>query len=143
MPVITMQADSTTLILNGTAIADFLEGDTLELAPVNPATEHVNGSDGSVAIQGRLDGGVHNLTVRVMKYSDADIFLNNALNQAAPVVFDGSAKENYVKDGTASVSSWLLESGSITDRPTDIKNNQEGNILMQYVIKFRNASRNI
>ena len=143
MPVISLAADSTTLILNGTAIADLMEGDTLELTPINPVTEHTNGSAGGVAINSRIDGGVHDLVVRVMKYSPSDVFLNNAINQEAPVVFDGSMKENFVKDGADGVGSWLLESGSMTTRPTDIKNNQEGNNLMEYTIRFRNAARSI
>lgn len=143
MSVISLEADGTTLILNGQALPDFLEGDTLELAPVNPVTEQTNGSQGGVAIQGRVDGDVHDLTVRFLKYSDSDVFMNNAINQKAPVVFNGSAKENYVKDGAPSVASYLLENGSITTRPTDTKNNQEGNNLMSYTIRFRSATRSI
>ena len=140
---ISLQSDSTTLVLNGTAITDFMDGDTLELTPVNPVTEHINGSGGSVSINKRSDGGVHDLTVRVLKFSDSDIFLSNQLEQEAPVIFDGSMKENFVKDGSDGVESWLLESGSFIDRPTTIKNNQTGNSLMEYKIKFRNCSRSI
>jgi len=57
------------------------------------------------------------------------------------VLLNGSAKENYVKDGVASVGSYLLENGSVTTRPTDTKNNQEGNNVMAYTIRFRNAVR--
>lgn len=143
MATISLPADSTTLILNGVAINDFMEGDTLELTPLNPATEHTNGSKGSVAINARSDGSVHELVVRVLKYANSDVFLNSSMNQESPVIFDGSMKENYVKDGDNLVGTWLLEGGSLTTRPTDIKNNQEGNNLMQYTIKFRSASRSI
>ena len=139
--IISVQADSTTLVLNGRAISDFQDGDILELTPVNPLTEHVNGSGGSVSINKRSDGGVHDLTIRVLKFSDSDIFLNNQINQDVPVVINGSMKENFVKDGIDGAESWLLESGSITDRPTTMKNNQAGNSLMEYKIKFRNCSR--
>lgn len=143
MSVISLEADGTTLILNGQALPDFLEGDTLELAPVNPVTEHTNGSNGGVAIQGRVDANVHDLTVNFLKYSNSDIFMNNIINQAAPVILNGSMKENYVRDGVASVGSYLLESGSVTIRPTDTKNNQEGNNLSSYTIRFRNAVRSV
>ena len=143
MTTIAIPADSSTLILNGFAITDFMEGDTIDLTPLNPVTEHTNGSGGSVSINARSDGGVHDLVARVLKYSPSDVFLNNAINQVAPVVMNGSLKENYVKDGVDAIGSWLLESGSITTRPTDVKNSQEGNNLMEYTIKFRNASRSI
>lgn len=143
MAVISYNADATSLTLNGTGILDFIEGDQIELAPVNPATSQTNGSNGSVNIVGRIDAGVHDLTIRVVKNSDSDVFLNSELNQDSPTVFNGSMKENYVKDGTDSVESWLLENGSFTDRPTSTKNNQDGNHTMEYKIRFRNCTRNI
>jgi hypothetical protein len=143
MAVITLAADSTTLVLNGFAFTSFVSGDILELAPVNDLTSRVNSSSGGVNIQGRSDGGVHDLTIRVQRYSDDDIFLNSAINQAVPVVFDGSLKENFVKDGTDGVESWILENGSITTRPSAPKNDQDGNALMEYVLQFRIATRNI
>lgn len=143
MPVISFNADSTTLVLNGTAITDTAAGDIMELAPVNPLTSQVNGSGGSVSISKRSDGGVHVLKVRVLQASDSDIFLNTAQEQDAPVIFDGSIKENFVKDGADGVDSFILESGSITDRPTHTKNDLEGNKMIEYTIQFRNASRAI
>jgi len=143
MGVITFNADATSLTLNGTGIVDFIEGDILELAPVNPLTTHQNGSDGAVNITKRVDGGVHDLTVRVTKYSDADIFLNARLNESSLVVFNGSLKENFNKDGSDGMESWLLENGSFTDRPKSTKNNQAGNSTMEYKIRFRDCTRNI
>jgi hypothetical protein len=143
MSVITFNADSTSLTLNGTGILDFVEGDFIDLTPVNPVTAHTNGSEGSVNINKRLDGGVHDLTIRVLKGSDSDSYLNNELEADAVTVFDGSLKENFIKNGTDGVESWILEKGSITDRPTTIKNNQDGNHTMEYKIRFRNCVRNI
>lgn len=143
MASIVLDADSTTLVLNGTAITDLIDGDILELTPVNPLTSHVNSSNGGVNINKRSDGGVHDLTVRVQRYSASDVFLNNASNQASPVVFNGSLKEDYTRDGTAGAESWILENGSITTRPTSTKNNTDGNSLQEYTIRFRNCSRNI
>ena len=143
MASIVLDADSTTLVLNGTAITDLIDGDILELTPANPLTSHVNSSNGGVNINKRSDGGVHDLVVRVQRYSASDVFLNNASNQASPVVFNGSLKEDYVRDGTAGAESWILENGSITTRPTNTKNNTDGNSLQEYTIRFRNCSRNI
>ena len=143
MALITFNADSTSLILNGTAILDFASGDILELAPVNPVTSHVNGSGGSVAISKRSDGGVHDLTIRVLQGSDSDIFLNTSQEQEDVVVFNGSIKENFVKDSSDGVDTSLLENGSFTDRPTVTKNDLEGNKMMEYKIRFRNVSRAI
>lgn len=143
MPTISFNADSTTLVLNGTAILDFASGDILELAPVNPVSSHVNGSGGSVAISKRSDGGVHVLTARVLQGSDSDVFLNTSQEQEDIVVFNGSIKENFVKDGVDGVDSFLLENGSFTDRPTHTKNDLEGNKMVEYKIQFRNASRSV
>jgi hypothetical protein len=143
MSVITFNADSTSLTLNGTGILDFVEGDFLELNPINPVTAHTNGSEGSVNINKRIDGGVHDLVVRVLKGSDSDVYLNNELEQEAVTIFNGSLKENFVKDGTDGVESYTLENGSITDRPTAVKNNQDGNHSMEYKVRFRNCVRNV
>lgn len=143
MAVINVAADSTTLVLNGRAITDFVAGDVLTLTPANPATAHVNSSNGGVSINERSDRGVYDLTVRVQRLSADDSFLNNALRQSPPTVFNGSMKENYNRDGTDGVESWILENGSITTQPTITKNDQDGNALSEYVIRFRDASRNL
>lgn len=143
MATISLAADSTTLILNGTAITDLIEGDTITLAPVNPATSHVNAIGGGVNINERSDRGVYDVTVRVQRFSQSDVFMNNLVRQSPPVVINGSAKENYNRDGTDGVESWILENGSVTTQPTGTKNSTDGNALSEYVIRFRNASRNL
>lgn len=143
MAVIALQADSTTLVLNGTIINDLGEGDSITFTSVNPLTGHVNSAGNGVTIKKRFDGGVTDMVVRVQKYSDADVFLNSSRESAAPVVFNGSAKENYTKDGTEFVCTLQLNNGSITAQPTDTRNNQDGNALMEYTIRFRNAVRTL
>lgn len=143
MANITMLADSTTLVLNGTAIPDFAEGDYLELNPINPATSHVNSSNGGVNIHKRFDAGVHDLIVRVQKDSASDVFLNSAINTESPTIFNGSVKEDFTRDGVAGSDSYTLENGSITTRPTNTKNNTDGNAMMEYTIRFRNAIRSL
>lgn len=132
---IIIKAESTTLILNNTIISDFLNGDTLELAPLNQNTSRVYGSNRSVNVQQRADREVHTLKMRIMKHSDTDTFLQNYLNLSTPLFLDGSLKEIVIKDGSEKVSSWILEAGSITAQPTDIKNNQDGNALMEYTLE--------
>jgi hypothetical protein len=143
MAVITMSADSTTLVLNGFAITDFAEGDVVELNPINELTSHVNGSAGAVNINKRNDAGVHDLIVRVQKFSGSDVFLNSQRNQPAPVVFNGSVKEDFTRDGTAGAESYILENGSFTAQPSNVKNNTDGNGMIEYTIRFRTATRNI
>lgn len=142
MSEIVLQGNSTTLTLNGFVFTNLIEGDAVELAPVNPKTFRVNSQKG-VTIGNRSDGDVHDLTVRVQKYSQDDVFLNSAMNQADPVVFNGSLKENFVRDGADGVASAILELGSLTDRPTDIRNTQDGNAAIEYKIQVRAATRNI
>jgi len=52
-------------------------------------------------------------------------------------------KENFNRDGTDGVESWTLELGSLTTQPTSTKSGTDGNAVQEYVIRFRNASRNL
>jgi hypothetical protein len=141
--IITLAADSTTLILNGTAITDLVEGDTIVLAPVNPSTSHVNAIGGGVNINERSDKGVYDVTINVQRFSESDVLLNSWNRQSPPELINGSAKEDYTRDGTDGVESWVLENGSITTQPTATKNSTDGNAESQYVIRFRNVSRDL
>lgn len=143
MSTIVLNADSTTLVLNGRAITSFVAGDILTLTPANPATSHVNSSNGGVNINKRTDADVYDLLMRVQRYSEDDVFLNSALNSNPLTVFNGSVKENYQRDGGQGVESWTLENGSITTQPTVTKNDQDGNGLMEYTIRFRSARRSL
>jgi len=135
MSVITFKADSTTLVLNGQVISDFVNGDIIELSPVNPLTSRTYGSNRSVNIQLRADRDVYTLKFRVLRNSDSDVFLNNLLNQDKPAVIEGSLKEIYIKDGEELVESFEIEAGSFTDKPTYVKNNQDGNFQVEYTIE--------
>jgi len=138
-----MQADSTSVVLNGVAITDFGEGDIVELTPVNPSTNQINAANGGVNINVRNDANVHDMVLRVQKYSGSDIFLNSAKNQGSVTIFNGSVKEDFTRDGKAAAESYTLENGSITTQPTNVKSNTDGNALMEYTIRFRNAFRNV
>lgn len=143
MPTIILHADSTSLILNGVPYPDFAAGDFLELSMPNALTSRVNAANGGVNVGQRVDANIGVLTFRVQKYSSSDINLNNARNQASPVIFNGSIKEDFSRDGTNTVESIVLENGTITTQPTNTKNNTDGNGLMEYMIEFRNVVRNL
>jgi hypothetical protein len=142
MSTIVYSTNSVSLTLNGRVLNDLIAGDTMELAPVNPATARVNSASG-VSISGRSDASVHTLTVRVQKNSQDDIFLNSARNGNEPTILEGSLKENFKRDGTDGVDSWSLEAGSVTTQPTSVKNNQDGNAVHEYQIEFRFCTRAI
>jgi len=143
MSVITIAADSATLILNDQAITTFAEGDYLTLTPANAATSQVNSAGGGVTISERVDKDVYDLAFSVQKYSADDIFLLGLINAETPQVVGGSLKESYTADGQAGVESWNLDSGSVTTQPTQTKNNQDGNAMMEYTLRFRTARRSL
>jgi len=143
MAGIALAVDSTTVVLNGTAILDLVEGDYIVITPANPATSHINSMNGGVNVNERSDRGVHDLTLRVQRFSESDAFMNNLLRQSPPVLVNGSVKESFSRDGTGGVESWILENGSVTTQPTSTKSSTDGNALQEYVIRFRNGSRNL
>ena len=140
MSIIQLLADSTTQVLNGHLFNDFIDGDTLSLTPVNDLTSR-NRSTRGLNIQKRSDSDVKDLVFTVPKYSDDDIYMNSQMNSQIPVVFEGSVKENYIKDGVEFVTTYTLEDGTITTQPTDQRNNVDGNQEMQYTIQFNRAIR--
>ncbi len=140
MSVISLAANSTTLILNGQIISDFIDGDTVTMTPVNPLSAQTR-SLNSVNIQKRSDAYVYDLVFRVPKYSDADIYMKGEANQDSVTVFDGSLKEDYTKDGEDFVTTYTLSSATITTLPTDTRNNQDGNNAMEYSMRVNKAVR--
>ena len=83
------------------------------------------------------------MVLRVQKYSNDDVWLSQKINADIPFVFDGSVKESFVRDGAALKETYDLQVGSITTQPTQTKNNQDVNALMEYTIEFRNVVRNV
>jgi len=140
MGTVALTAKSTTLILNGRALVDFVDGDTILLTPVNELTSHTR-SPNSLNIQQRSDGRVYDLTFRVPKYSDDDGFMASIIASEAPIIINGSCKEDYRLDGSDRTTTYTLENGSVTTLPTDTRNNQDGNNLMEYVIRFDRVFR--
>lgn len=143
MPSTTLSfsTENTTLILNGHGFNNYQDGDILELTWVNPLTVQSRGP-AAVNIMKRSDSGVIDLTVRVMRYSDDDVYLNTQKNQNAPVIFNGTLTENYVDaSGTNGVGTYSLSAGSLTDQPPQIINNIDGNFLMEYKFRFNDVIR--
>ena len=140
MSTVLLLADSSTLVLNGHVFTDFVDGDSITLTSPNDLTSRTRSSKG-VNIQKRSDSGVLDVLFNIPKYSDDDIWLNSQRNQDEPVIFKGSVKESYTKDGVEHITTYTLEDGSFTVQPTDTKNNQDGNNLMAYTIQFNNARR--
>jgi hypothetical protein len=135
--------DNTSLILNGYGFTAYLDGDIIELNPVNPATARQRGAK-LVNIIKRSDADVHDLIIRLMRYSNDDIYLNTQRNQPRPVIFTGSLKVNYLSEtGVESVESYDLQGGSFTEQPPKVINNVDGNSLMQYTIQFDSCIRTI
>lgn len=135
MAVSRFLTDNTTLVLNGELIKDFINGDIIELTFVNPKTSRVYGANRSVNVTQRSDADVATLKVRVMRYSDNDIWLNEQKNNESVVIFEGSLKEVYIKDGSESVESWEILSGSFTEQNGVTKNNIETNGTVEYTIE--------
>tara|TARA_R100000655_G_scaffold15789_3_gene34811 strand:+ start:13758 stop:14183 length:426 start_codon:yes stop_codon:yes gene_type:complete len=140
MSTIQLLADSTTLVLNGRLFNDFIDGDALVLSSPNELASR-NRSTRGINIQKRSDSNVKDLTFTVPKYSDDDIYMNSQINKDIPVIFKGSVKENYIKDGLEFVTTYTLEDGTITTQPTDTRNNVDGNQDMSYTIQFNKAIR--
>jgi len=130
----------TSLIINGTAIGDLIEGDTTVITPVNPVTSQTNSTTG-MNVTKHVAYDVHDVVVSVTKLSDSDVFLNNLKNQVVPEILTGSFKQPYNKDGTDLTDNWVLSGGTFTDQPTATDNNVEGNHVMEYTLRFRNAKR--
>lgn len=143
MSQIVVSADTATIVLNGRIITDIASGDYLTLTPSNALTSRANSSQNGVTISRRVDSGVHVMVFRVQKFSNDDVWLNQQRNSAIPVVFNGSIKESFVRDGAALKETYDLQVGSVTIQPTQTKNNQDVNALMEYTIEFRNVVRNV
>ncbi|HDM8428228.1 TPA: hypothetical protein P0O11_000492 [Yersinia enterocolitica] len=143
MSQIVISADTATVVMNGRIITDIAVGDYITLTPTNPLTSRANSAQNGVTISKRVDAGVTVMVVRVQKFSNDDVWLNQQINTDIPVVFNGSVKESFVRDGAALKETYDLQAGSITTQPTQTKNNQDVNALMEYTIEFRNIRRNV
>lgn len=142
MSDIILQAESTTLILNGHAFTDLAEADAIMLSTVNDATSRANSNNG-VTIAARGDSNVVDLTVKVQRYSSDDALLNEWRNGGKVVVINGSLKESFNRDDADFLESWSLEAGSFTTKGDQVKNNQDVDAVEEYTMQFRRGIRSL
>ncbi|WP_145537270.1 hypothetical protein [Yersinia alsatica] len=143
MAEIVINSSTATIVLNGRIITDIVTGDYVTLTPSNPLTSRANSAQNGVTISKRVDAGVHVMVLRVQKFSNDDIWLNGLSNSEIPTVINGSIKESFIRDGASLKETYDLQVGSLTTQPTQTKNNQDVNALMEYTIEFRNIRRNV
>ena len=143
MAEIVINSSTATIVLNGRIITDIVTGDYVTLTPSNPLTSRANSAQNGVTISKRVDAGVHVMVMRVQKFSNDDIWLNGLSNSEIPTVINGSIKESFIRDGASLKETYDLQVGSLTTQPTQTKNNQDVNALMEYTIEFRNIRRNV
>lgn len=161
--VINIPTESLTLILNGHVINDFIEGDHVDLTPLNPLTDRLNGAGDSFTVTDRVDNNVYDMVFRVVRFSDNDVTLNGFFNRKPIVIFAGSMSQDYYRSNISvtseippsagpqeiegdensgtSLENWTLEGGTFIAQPTHKKNNQTQEISIEYTIQFRNARR--
>ena len=138
--MILLQAESTTVILNGHAFNNLAEADAVMIQQPNARTSRTN-SERGVTIAARNDSGVTDLTLKVERFSEDDVVLSGWQNGNSITVINGSVKESFNRDDSDFTENWKLEAGSITSQPEHTKNNQEPVSVIEYVIQFRNGVR--
>ncbi len=125
MSQIVISADTATIVLNGRIITDIAAGDYVTLTPSNPLTSRANSANNGVTISGRVDAGVHVMVIRVQKFSNDDIWLNQQRTAAIPVVFNGSVKES-LRARRRGTEGNLRSSGRFYHHTTDANQKQPG-----------------
>ena len=138
--MILLQAESTTVILNGHAFNNLAEADAVMLQQPNDRTSRTN-SERGVTIAARNDSSVTDLTLKVERFSEDDVVLSGWQNGNSITVINGSVKESFNRDESDFTENWKLEAGSITSQPEHTKNNQEPASVIEYVIQFRRGVR--
>ena len=138
--MIILQAESTTVILNGHAFNNLAEADAVMLQQPNERTSRTNSETG-VTIAARNDAQVTDLTLKVERFSEDDALLSSWQNANSITVVNGSVKESFNRDGDDFIENWSLEAGSFTSQPEHTKNNQEPEAIVEYVIQFRRGVR--
>lgn len=132
----TIVADTknSTLTLNGRTIEDTPDGDVFTLSYQNAVTTQTQGSNNGVVIKDRSDKFTALLTVRVLKYSSDDVFMNNAVNSEDVTVFEGSLKTNFTRNGVDGTDTYTMINGTVQDRTDNTINNTDGEDVSEYTI---------
>jgi len=134
MSIMTVDIKNATLTLNGRTIEDSPEGDMFTVAYGNDITNQTQGVNGGKVIKERNDKDDGLLTIRLLRYSADDAFMNNAVNNPDITIFDGSLKINFTRDGVDGVETHSIAGGSLITRSDNTANNQDGEDVQEYSI---------
>jgi len=130
---------------------DFGDGDTVNLEFPNNLVEAKTGKNGNTIYAFNATGQVVNATVRVLRGSPDDKFLNAELNLylADPAAYPLLAGEfiKRIGDGTGAVANDVYKiGGGIVQKFPTVKENVEGDTeqsISIYLILFANTERSI
>jgi hypothetical protein len=137
---IILNGDATTMQMqigsDNLTVDDLIAGDTITITPLFAETTRTYGAGNSVNIQRHTNKDVHTITFRVTKLGSTDKALSNFMNaKTLSQVIEGSVKTIYFEDGSQKIENYKISGGSITMKPTDTKNNVDGNNAMEYTIE--------
>lgn len=137
---IILNGDATTMQLrignDNLTVNDLIAGDTITITPLFAETTRTYGAGNSVNIQRHTQKDVHTVTFRVSKLGNTDKAISNYMNaKTLSQVIEGSVKTIYFEDGEQMIENYKISGGSITTKPTDTKNNTDGNNSMEYTIE--------
>ena len=138
-PII-LNGDATTMQLkigsDNLTVDDLIAGDTITITPLFAETTRTYGAGNSVNIQRHTNKDVHTVVFRVSKLNNTDKALSNYMNaKTLSQVIEGSVKTIYYEDNAQKIENYKISGGSITTKPTDTKNNTDGNNAMEYTIE--------
>lgn len=138
-PII-LNGDATTMQLqigsDNLTVDDLIAGDTITITPLFAETTRTYGAGNSVNIQRHTNKDVHTVVFRVSKLGNTDKALSNYMNaKTLSQVIEGSIKTIYYEDNAQKIENYKISGGSITTKPTDTKNNTDGNNAMEYTIE--------
>ena len=137
---IVLNGDATTMQLkigsDNLTVDDLIAGDTITITPLFAETTRTYGAGNSVNIQRHTNKDVHTVVFRVSKLNNTDKALSNYMNaKTLSQVIEGSIKTIYYEDNAQKIENYKISGGSITTKPTDTKNNTDGNNAMEYTIE--------
>ena len=137
--------------INGRLLNDLADGDCAALTFPNDIAVVKTGKNRNSIYAFKYDGNVCEVTLRVLRGSSDDKFLNNilALFKNDPAVFSLLQGEfsKQVGDGAGNlIADTYVLSGGIFKKQTEVKENAEGDTeqaVAIYTLTFSNAPRSI
>lgn len=141
-----------TVIINDRVIADFADADNAALAFPNDLMMGKTGKNGNAIITMNHAGRISELTVRLIRGSDDDKFLNdlqvaNTNNFPKMSVMTGSFVKNIEDEsGAVSKDTYTMKRGFFRKPHPDSKENADGDVeqgVSIYTITFLDCDRSI